>query len=180
MRNLRRILTAGALAVLVAFAGTSAAVAVPVSPPSPHATRHHHHVLARSRVRKIQQALHAHGAKINVDGVWGPKTVAAVRRFQRLHGLRATGRVDHATMRHLLQHGLSHLSPAQGGESRGRIDGPDFGSPPTAAGLAREISAGAVSPRAAPALIEGIPMAASRFSTTKGFERKSSRAAYRI
>jgi len=103
MKNLRCILAAGALGVLLAFAGgTSAAVAVPASPPGPHATRHHRHLLARSRVRKIQEALKAHGAKIDVDAVWGPKTVAALRRFQRLNGLRATGHADHATMKQLL------------------------------------------------------------------------------
>jgi peptidoglycan hydrolase-like protein with peptidoglycan-binding domain len=102
MRNLRSVLMAGAVAILVAFAaGTSATAAAPSSPT--HATRHHRHMTSRNRIRKLQQALNAHGAKISVDGIWGPKTMAAVRRFQRLNGLKATGHVDHATMRHLMR-----------------------------------------------------------------------------
>lgn len=40
----------------------------------------------------VQRAL-----KIKVDGVYGPKTTAAVKRFQKAHHLPPTGIVDHAT-----------------------------------------------------------------------------------
>lgn len=37
-----------------------------------------------------------------VDGVAGERTVAAIRRYQILHGLRATGRLDPSTLRIML------------------------------------------------------------------------------
>ena len=37
-----------------------------------------------------------------VDGVLGGETVAAIRRYQILHGLRATGRLDAGTLRAML------------------------------------------------------------------------------
>ncbi len=43
-------------------------------------------------VKALQRAL-----ELTADGHFGPATVRAVRRFQRRHGLRITGRVDAAT-----------------------------------------------------------------------------------
>lgn len=37
-----------------------------------------------------------------VDGLMGPETVAGIRRYQILHGLRATGRLDIGTLRLML------------------------------------------------------------------------------
>ena len=37
-----------------------------------------------------------------VDGVMGSQTIAAIRRYQILHGLRATGRLDADTLRSML------------------------------------------------------------------------------
>jgi len=44
-----------------------------------------------SDVRWVQQRLNAHGAKLNADGVFGPKTSSAVVAFQRSYGLTADG-----------------------------------------------------------------------------------------
>jgi murein L,D-transpeptidase YcbB/YkuD len=53
-------------------------------------------------VRSLQYLLNAHGAKLAVDGVFGPKTKAAVIMFQRSHGQAATGVVKAATWRSLI------------------------------------------------------------------------------
>jgi peptidoglycan hydrolase-like protein with peptidoglycan-binding domain len=53
-------------------------------------------------VRSLQYLLNAHGAKLAVDGLFGPKTKAAVITFQRSHGLAATGAVNAGTWRSLI------------------------------------------------------------------------------
>jgi soluble lytic murein transglycosylase-like protein len=50
----------------------------------------------------LQVALRAQGLYLGpIDGIVGPRTVAAVRTFQRTHGLRATGIADLSTRRQL-------------------------------------------------------------------------------
>jgi hypothetical protein len=49
------------------------------------------------RVRQCQAQLGRHGFEVPTDGVFGPKTRAAVRAFQRREGLDATGVVDSET-----------------------------------------------------------------------------------
>jgi peptidoglycan hydrolase-like protein with peptidoglycan-binding domain len=48
-------------------------------------------------VSLLQEALDSTGANLKIDGVWGPRTEAAVRDYQRNHGLRVTGRIDQTT-----------------------------------------------------------------------------------
>jgi len=50
------------------------------------------------RIEKLQTALNANGAQLTVDGKMGPKTSAALSAFQQAHGLKATGKVDKATI----------------------------------------------------------------------------------
>src|SRR5207248_3791974 len=50
----------------------------------------------------LQVALRAQGLYLgSIDAIVGPHTVAAVRTFQRTHGLRVTGIADLATRREL-------------------------------------------------------------------------------
>jgi peptidoglycan hydrolase-like protein with peptidoglycan-binding domain len=48
-------------------------------------------------VRSLQYLLNARGARLTVDGRFGPATKTAVIMFQRSHGLAATGVVNAAT-----------------------------------------------------------------------------------
>jgi LysM repeat protein len=51
-----------------------------------------------AKIAALQVALRAHGLyKGEVDGISGPLTRSGVVRFQQRHGIRATGRVGHAT-----------------------------------------------------------------------------------
>ncbi len=52
-------------------------------------------------VVQAQKLLRRHGFPIQVDGIYGPNTVAAVRAFQRVHGLGADGIVGPETSRAL-------------------------------------------------------------------------------
>ena len=49
----------------------------------------------------VQTALNSHGAQLDVDGHMGPKTVAALKAFQKQHKLKVTGKMDHATAKAL-------------------------------------------------------------------------------
>jgi peptidoglycan hydrolase-like protein with peptidoglycan-binding domain len=53
-------------------------------------------------VRSLQYLLDAHGAKLTVDGLFGPQTTAAVAAFQRAHGLTVDGVAGIQTWRALL------------------------------------------------------------------------------
>jgi len=53
---------------------------------------------ANEEVMNVQQALNKMGFKLRVDGLYGPRTRAAVRSFQTQHGLTANGKLDQATL----------------------------------------------------------------------------------
>jgi hypothetical protein len=68
----------------VAGNGTRSASALPATSPT---------------VRMAQQALNERGYNVgNVDGVWGPGTADAVRRFQQAQGLPDSGALDTQTL----------------------------------------------------------------------------------
>ena len=48
-------------------------------------------------VAVLQEALDGPGAKLRIDGVWGPATESALRNYQRDNGLQATGTLDRQT-----------------------------------------------------------------------------------
>ena len=48
-------------------------------------------------VAALQEALNKHGAKLKVDGMMGGKTKAALKKYQKANGLKASGMVDDAT-----------------------------------------------------------------------------------
>jgi peptidoglycan hydrolase-like protein with peptidoglycan-binding domain len=56
---------------------------------------------AQQRVAKIQTALNANGAQLDVDGKMGAKTRDALKAYQSAHHLRPTGHPDAATLKSL-------------------------------------------------------------------------------
>jgi peptidoglycan hydrolase-like protein with peptidoglycan-binding domain len=58
----------------------------------------HHGPAAQAAVRHLQQQLKDDGFYTGkVDGLYGPKTQAAIKQFQRKHNLAVTGRLDRET-----------------------------------------------------------------------------------
>ncbi len=68
--------------------------AAPPPPPPPPAKPMNH-------VAAVQTALNSNGAQLDVDGHMGPKTVAALKVFQKQHHLKVTGKLDRATAKAL-------------------------------------------------------------------------------
>jgi len=68
----------------------------------------------RMDVRTSQQALRDHGYNPGpIDGIHGPRTTAAVRKYQQAEGLTVNGRFDDATMAKLnVSNGTPSASPA--------------------------------------------------------------------
>lgn len=54
-------------------------------------------------VKRLQAALNTHGARVAVDGIFGPGTLAAVRNFQATKGLTVDGIVGPATQAKLAE-----------------------------------------------------------------------------
>ncbi len=57
--------------------------------------------MSTHRVEEIQAALQGKGEQVAVDGIWGPKTTAALKDFQKKNGLSTSGRFDHKTAQKL-------------------------------------------------------------------------------
>ena len=55
----------------------------------------------QQRIAKVQMALNANGAQLDVDGKIGATTRAALKAYQSAHNLRPTGTPDAATRRAL-------------------------------------------------------------------------------
>jgi peptidoglycan hydrolase-like protein with peptidoglycan-binding domain len=61
-------------------------------------------------LRKVQQSLNDQGYDAGtVDGKWGPRTAAALKKFQGDHGLEASGQIDAQTIAAL---GITQPAPA--------------------------------------------------------------------
>lgn len=56
-----------------------------------------HKTKGSAEVKALQEALNKNGAVLHVDGRMGPKTHAALVKYQKSHDLKATGRIDKAT-----------------------------------------------------------------------------------
>lgn len=70
--------------------------------PSPAARTPTHHAMLHEgsrgpSVESLQRQLNSRGAKLKVDGIFGPKTEAAVKHFQKTHNLKADGVVGDKT-----------------------------------------------------------------------------------
>jgi peptidoglycan hydrolase-like protein with peptidoglycan-binding domain len=74
-------------------------VAAPAAPPAPAMPANL--TPAQQRIAKIQMALNANGAQLDVDGKLGPATRDALKTYQSAHNLNATGRSDAATLKAL-------------------------------------------------------------------------------
>lgn len=86
-------------ATAVTSANTVAAVTATTSPAWPDLRQGSNNA---SAVRSLQYLLNAHGAKLAVDGIFGPKTKAAVVAFQHAKGLNGSGVVQASTWRPLV------------------------------------------------------------------------------
>ena len=65
------------------------------------------------RIKDLQTMLDQQGFSAGeVDGLWGPNTAAALRRFQAAKGLQASGRFDQATLAALGAGGAASASSA--------------------------------------------------------------------
>ncbi len=78
-----------------------APVAAPAPPPPPPPAIPANLTPAQQRVARAQVALNASGAQLQVDGRMGAKTVAALKAYQKEHGLKPTGKLDSATAKAL-------------------------------------------------------------------------------
>lgn len=61
----------------------------------------HKATMSRRQIEELQAALQSGGAQVTTDGIWGPKTAAALREFQKQKGLKITGRPDRDTAQKL-------------------------------------------------------------------------------
>ena len=103
-------LTAAPASALLGSGGTSLAGAAPAEPEPATTTTHHLVLSAGSEGRQVRLLQLALG--IRADGVYGPRTAAAVRRFQASRGLTVDGVVGPATSHALAVHAPPVLSGA--------------------------------------------------------------------
>ena len=107
------VLAAGIAMIPAAQAAPSATTAVPMAlvphdslvqalQPWPVLREGSNSAWPRVTVRSLQYLLDARGARLVVDGQFGPKTRAAVAAFQRSHGLAASGVVYQSTWQDLI------------------------------------------------------------------------------
>jgi len=78
-----------------------APMAAPAPPPAPAPSMPAGLSPAQQRVAKLQMALNANGAQLQVDGRMGSATRAALKSYQSAHKLKPTGQPDSATVKSL-------------------------------------------------------------------------------
>ncbi len=54
-------------------------------------------------VMQVQEALNKQGFKLKLDGLMGPKTRGALKKYQKKNGLKVTGKTDKTTLAKLLK-----------------------------------------------------------------------------
>jgi peptidoglycan hydrolase-like protein with peptidoglycan-binding domain len=54
--------------------------------------------MSQETVKQVQQKLSAAGHQIEVDGIMGPKTQAALKEYQQKQGMQATGQLNQETL----------------------------------------------------------------------------------
>ena len=74
---------------------------------------------ADTDVERLQQALKDNGHDPGpIDGVTGPRTVSALKAYQKAQGLEATGRLDDATRAKLGEPARTESKTQAGGDTR--------------------------------------------------------------
>ena len=129
MRNFTRLSTLSVAALALAAVGIATPGFAQTPPPSPPAaattaapmtsTMHtqqmgskgmhqatmghmsHKASASNERVKAVQTALNKAGYDVKADGVMGPKTHAALKKYQSTNGLHATGAMNGATLKKL-------------------------------------------------------------------------------
>jgi peptidoglycan hydrolase-like protein with peptidoglycan-binding domain len=91
MKTPRFTALAFALAIGAAFS-----MPLTIASPVEAATKKPMHSASAS-VKSAQEALNKNGASLTADGKIGPKTVSAIKSFQKSHGLKTTGKLDTKT-----------------------------------------------------------------------------------
>ena len=59
--------------------------------------------MPKKDVMQVQEALNKQGSKLKVDGIIGPKTRGALKKYQKKNGFKVTGKMDKATLARLLK-----------------------------------------------------------------------------
>ena len=146
-----------------------AALALTLIPASPAAAKFGDTPLARGdsgrNVRVLQRWLTLVGFRTRVDGSFGRRTVASVRRYERAHSLRVDGRVSRGQARGL-------RSRARAASRSGTPDSTSTATPRAAAGETATLSEDgrtAIAPASAPAPVKAAIEAANRI-TDKPYE----------
>lgn len=80
---------------------TKAAATAPAPGETTQSQTQHKATMSRRQIEELQAALQSSGAQVTTDGIWGPKTAAALREFQKQKGLKITGRPDRDTAQKL-------------------------------------------------------------------------------
>lgn len=95
----RRLITMALALSLIGFVGAARADAVTTAVAAPQVETFETLRLGSTgpRVRQVQEKLRASGSTVSVDGTFGPKTRAAVKKFQRAKRLLADGIVGPRT-----------------------------------------------------------------------------------
>ncbi len=105
--NLKIMLTVGILACFGMMMNVPASHAAKMQSTPKTATavhksiskkKHISKVAVNAEIKNIQEALIKNGAKIKADGIMGKHTRAAIRSFQKKHGLKVTGKLDKMTL----------------------------------------------------------------------------------
>jgi peptidoglycan hydrolase-like protein with peptidoglycan-binding domain len=108
--------------------------------------------MSREQVKKAQQALKDKGHYDgDIDGLVGPKTRDAMKKFQKAEGIQETGRLDAETMAKLGVQ-ASGASDTSGASASPRTDGgakSSGGSPPSATAPSATAPSGATPPTGA-------------------------------
>jgi peptidoglycan hydrolase-like protein with peptidoglycan-binding domain len=73
--------------------------------------------MSAQTIKQVQEKLKAAGYDVQVDGIMGPKTQAALKEYQQKQGLQASGQLDQQTLAAL---GVSEGASASTGASSGK------------------------------------------------------------